>query len=60
VGLLASASLWVVPVATGFIGRLADILPRAKLLGAGVAMWALSTLLTGLAKDFGQARKMAG
>jgi MFS family permease len=52
--------LWVVPVATGFIGRLADILPRAKLLGAGVAMWALSTLLTGLAKDFGQARKMAG
>ena len=52
VGMLASASLWVVPLATGPIGRLSDRLPRAKLLGSGVLLWAMSTFATGLSGSF--------
>eukprot|EP00913_Durusdinium_trenchii_P030323 g28406.t1 len=52
VGLLASSSLWIVPLATGPVGRLADRVPRAKLLGAGVFLWSLSTLATGLSGSF--------
>ncbi len=63
VGMLASASLWVVPLATGPIGRLADRLPRAKLLGTGVLLWAMSTFATGLSGSFSTAmlcRLLAG
>lgn len=52
VGMLASASLWVVPLATGPIGRLSDRLPRAKLLGSGVLLWAMSAFATGLSGSF--------
>eukprot|EP00931_Biecheleriopsis_adriatica_P117663 TRINITY_DN93164_c0_g1_i1.p1 TRINITY_DN93164_c0_g1~~TRINITY_DN93164_c0_g1_i1.p1 ORF type:complete len:501 (+),score=105.36 TRINITY_DN93164_c0_g1_i1:124-1626(+) len=51
-GLIASASLWVVPLATGPLGRLADLVPRAKLLGAGVFLWAACTFATGSAQTF--------
>ena len=52
VGLLASASLWIVPFATGCVGRLADHVPRARLIGAGVFGWAVATFATGSSPSF--------
>ena len=52
VGLVASASLWIVPVATGPVGRLADHVPRARLIGAGVFGWAVATFATGSSGSF--------
>ncbi|CAE7035063.1 cpaT [Symbiodinium natans] len=52
VGLLASASLWIVPLATGPVGRLADHVPRARLIGAGVFGWAAATFATGSSPSF--------
>lgn len=50
--MLASSSLWVVPFATSCVGRLADHLPRARLLSAGVFLWCLATIATGLSSSF--------
>jgi predicted MFS family arabinose efflux permease len=51
-GMMASASLWVVPFTVMFLGRLSDHMPRAKLLGAGVFGWGACTLATGSANSF--------
>lgn len=52
VGMIASSSLWMVPFAMPFMGRLSDYLPKATLLGFSVLGWAGCTLATGGAWSF--------
>lgn len=49
----ASASLWLVPFAVTVLGRVADHVPKATLLGLGVMGWGLCTMLTGMSQSFG-------
>ncbi|CAK0833383.1 unnamed protein product [Prorocentrum cordatum] len=51
-GMIASAALWVLPLVVMFMGRLADHVPRAKLLACGVLGWAVTTIATGSAQSF--------
>lgn len=47
-GLAISAFFWVYAPIQLFIGRLCDRLPVYRVYGAGIALWAASTFLTGL------------
>jgi len=49
---MASASMWMVPIAISFLGRLADYVPKSTMLGIGVFGWGACTLATGSAKSF--------
>eukprot|EP01037_Dinobryon_pediforme_P001575 gene1575-1601_t len=48
-GLAVSAFFWTYGLAQPFIGMAADRWPAGRLLAISVALWALATLLTGLA-----------
>lgn len=52
-GLVFSAFFWVYAPVQLFAGRLCDRLSVYTLLGAGIALWAASTFLTGFAAGFG-------
>lgn len=51
-GLMASSSLWIVPLAVTFMGRVADFVPKAKMLACGVLLWGVCTIATGSARSF--------
>jgi MFS family permease len=52
-GLIFSAFFWVYAPVQLFAGRLCDRFSVYSLIGAGIALWALSTFLTGFAGGFG-------
>jgi MFS family permease len=54
IGLLGSAFTLVYALAALPFGLWADRGPRRVVLGAGVLIWSLATLLTGLTRNFGQ------
>lgn len=51
VGIIASASLWLSPIAVTFVGRVADHFPKATILGGGVLAWGLCTIATGCSQS---------
>lgn len=53
-GLLASAFMWVYLATAPIFGWLADRRPRPPLLGLGVGVWSLATVVSGLVRGYGQ------
>jgi len=51
-GLVASSSQWVVPITSVLAGRLADLVPKHRVLGLGIFGWGVCTIATGFAQSF--------
>src|SRR5271155_3544750 len=47
-GLIGSTFLWVYAMGMAISGRIADVLPRHKIVIASLTLWSLCTLGTGL------------
>ncbi len=47
-GLIGAIFIWVYSLCNPFVGRLADVFPKTKLIAVSIVLWSLATLATGL------------
>lgn len=53
-GLAGSVFTWTYSIAMPFAGRLADIIPRHRLVIASLILWSIATVATGLSRDINE------
>lgn len=53
-GLAGSVFTWTYSMAMPFAGRLADIIPRHRLVIASLILWSVATVATGLSRDINE------